>query len=125
MTGGTAEVKLITDGSSGVSAQVMPNGAHGMVTPEVGNPGELVLDFLQKGRRVTDGTTVVTSGSTSVAAGVAVPAWHPDRPGDRVDRDEIELYQRVHVRPFADVRRHGLRAGADRRGRPERAARRW
>ncbi len=104
VTDGTAEVKLITDGSSGVSAQVMPNGAHGTVTPEVGNPGKLVLDFLQKGRRVTDGTTVVTSGSTSSRLESLFPRGIPIGRVTDVDSDEIELFERVHVKPFADLR---------------------
>jgi rod shape-determining protein MreC len=104
VTDGTAEVKLITDGSSGVSAQVMPNGAHGTVTPEVGNPGQLVLDFLEKGRRVTDGTTVVTSGSTSTRLESLFPRGIPIGRVIGVDSNEIELFERVHVKPFADVR---------------------
>ena len=55
MTGGTAEVTLITDATSAVSAQVVPNGANGIVKPEVGKPDDLLLDFVQKGRRVTRG----------------------------------------------------------------------
>jgi rod shape-determining protein MreC len=104
VTGGTAEVKLITDGTSGVSAQVMPDGAHGTVTPEVGNAGKLVLDFLEKNRRVTDGTTVVTSGSTSSRLESLFPRGIPIGEVTDVDSDEIELFERVHVKPFADVR---------------------
>jgi rod shape-determining protein MreC len=104
VTGGTAEVRLITDGSSGVSAQVMPDGAHGTVTPEVGNPGSLVLDFLEKGRRVTAHTTVVTSGSTSSRLESLFPRGIPIGRVSDVDTDEVELFERVHVRPFADVR---------------------
>ena len=64
-TGGTAEVTLITDSESAVSAQVMPDGANGIVQAKVGNPREMLLDFVEKGRRITEGTTVVTSGFTS------------------------------------------------------------
>ena len=42
VTGGTAEVRLITDGQSGVSAQVFPEGVTGVVRPEVGNPEDLL-----------------------------------------------------------------------------------
>ena len=80
VTGGTADVSLITDGTSAVSAQVMPNGANGIVKPEVGKPDDLLLDFVEKKRPVTEGTTVVTSGFKSVRGRVAVPARHPDRP---------------------------------------------
>jgi rod shape-determining protein MreC len=105
VTGGTSEVTLITDASSAVSAQVMPDGANGVVKPEVGEPDDLLLDFLQKGRRVTKGTTVVTSGFTSSRVESRFPRGVPIGRVSRVDLDEIELYQRVHVKPFADLRR--------------------
>jgi rod shape-determining protein MreC len=105
VTGGTAEVTLITDGSSAVSAQVVPAGATGIVRPEVGNPRDLLLDFVQKGKRVTEGTTVVTSGFTSSRVESLFPRGIPIGRVTKVDLDEIELYQRVHVAPFADLRR--------------------
>ena len=105
VTGGTAEVTLITDASSAVSGQVMPNGASGVVKPEVGEPDDLLLDFVDKGRRVTEGTTVVTSGFTSSRVESLFPRGIPIGRVTRVDLDEIELYQRVHMKPFADLRR--------------------
>lgn len=105
VTGGTAEVTLISDASSYVSAQVMPDGAHGVITPAVGDPNDLLLDFLEKGRRVTEGTTVVTSGFTSRRVESLFPRGIPVGEVVEVDNDEVELYQRVHVRPFADLRR--------------------
>jgi rod shape-determining protein MreC len=104
VTGGTAEVTLITDASSAVSAQVMPNGATGIVKPEVGQPEDLLLDFVQRGRRVTEGTTVVTSGFTSTRVESLFPRGIPIGEVTTVDLDEVELYQRVHVEPFADLR---------------------
>ena len=58
VTGGTAEVRLITDGQSGVSAQVFPEGVTGVVRPEVGNPEDLLLEHVESGRRVTENTLV-------------------------------------------------------------------
>jgi rod shape-determining protein MreC len=104
VTGGTAEVTLITDASSAVSAQVMPDGANGIVKPEVGQPEDLLLDFVQKDRRVTEGTTVVTSGFTSSRVESLFPRGIPIGRVVKVDLDEVELYQRVHIRPFADLR---------------------
>ena len=107
VTGGTAEVSLITDGSSAVSAQVMPRGAAGIVKPQVGRPDDLLLDFIEKGKRVTEGTTVVTSGFTSSREGVEslFPRGIPIGRVTKVDLDEVDLYQRVHIKPFADLRR--------------------
>jgi rod shape-determining protein MreC len=104
VTGGTAEVTLITDASSAVSAQVMPAGAAGVVRPEVGNPNDLLLDYLQKGRRVTTGTTVVTSGFTSSRLESLFPRGIPIGRVTKVDLNEVDLFQRVHLKPFADVR---------------------
>jgi rod shape-determining protein MreC len=105
VTGGTGEVTLITDSSSAVSGQVMPEGANGIVRPEVGNPGDLLLDFVEKGKRVTQGTTVVTSGFTSSRVESLFPRGIPIGKVTKVDLDEVELYQRVHLKPFADLRR--------------------
>jgi rod shape-determining protein MreC len=105
VTGGTAEVTLITDASSAVSAQVMPNGANGIVKPEVGQPEDLLLDFVEKNRRVTEGTTVVTSGFASSRLESLFPRGIPIGEVTQVDLDEVDLYQRVHLRPFADLRR--------------------
>jgi rod shape-determining protein MreC len=118
LTGGTAEVTLLTDASSAVSAQVMPAGANGIVTPEVGNPRDLLLDFVERGRRVTEGTTVVTSGFTHSRVESLFPRGIPIGRVTAVDLDEIELYQRVHIRPFADLRRLDYMQVLTARGRP-------
>jgi len=124
VTGGTAEVSLITDGSSAVSAQVMPRGAAGIVKPQVGEPDDLLLDFIEKGRRVTEGTTVVTSGFTSSREGVEslFPRGIPIGRVTEVDLDEVDLYQRVHIKPFADLRRVDFVQVLTRPGRPAVAA---
>jgi rod shape-determining protein MreC len=119
VTGGTAEVSLITDASSAVGAQVMPRGAAGVVKPQVGEPDDLLLDYIEKGRRVTEGTTVVTSGFTSAREGVTslFPRGIPIGRVTRVDLDEVDLYQRVHIKPFADLRRVDYVQVLTRRGR--------
>lgn len=105
VTGGTAEVSLITDADSAVSAQVMPEGANGIVRPQVGKSNELLLDFIEKGKRVTQGTTVVTSGFASSRLESIFPRGIPIGRVREVDLDELELYQRVRIKPFADLGR--------------------
>jgi rod shape-determining protein MreC len=122
VTGGTAEVTLITDSQSAVSAQVMPNGATGIVRPEVGNPNDLLLDFVQKGKRVTTGTTVVTSGFASDNVRSIFPRGIPIGRVTKANLDEVELYQRVHIKPFADVRRIDFVQVLTRRGSPQQSA---
>lgn len=121
VTGGTAEVTLITDASSAVSAQIMPAGATGIVKPELGKPDDLLLQFV-RGRRVTEGTTVVTSGFTSSRVDSLFPRGVPIGTVSRVDVDEVELYQQVHVEPFADIRRLDIVSVLTERGQPQEAA---
>lgn len=102
---GNATVTLITDASSAVSAQIMPDGANGVVKPAVGNYNDLQLDFVQKGRRIRKGQTVVTSGFRARRLESLFPRGIPIGRVRRVDGDELELYQRVHIEPFADFRR--------------------
>jgi rod shape-determining protein MreC len=121
-TGGTAEVRLITDGESGVSAQVFPQGVSGIVRPEVGDPEQLLLENVESGRRVTEGTLVITSGFTSSQGESLFPRGIPIGRVTNVDFDELETYQRVHVRPFADLRRVDVVQVLTRRGVAQEAA---
>jgi rod shape-determining protein MreC len=116
VTGGAAEVRLITDGQSGVSAQVFPAGVSGVVKPEVGNPDDLLLEHVESGRRVTEKTLVITSGFTSSKTESLFPRGIPIGRVSRVDLDELETYQRVHIRPFADLRTLDLVQVLTRRG---------
>ena len=100
-----AQVTLVTDHTSGVSAQVAPEGASGLVKARVGDPSDLLLDFVEKGRPVLKGATVVTAGWRSSRLESLFPRGIPIGRVTRVDSRERELYQRVHLRPFADLRR--------------------
>lgn len=102
---GNAQVTLITDASSAVSAQVMPSGANGVVKPDVGRPNDMLLDFVEKDGRIRKGDTVVTSGFTAPSLESIFPRGIPIGKVTRIDPDERELYQRVHIEPFAEFRR--------------------
>lgn len=105
VTSGTATVTLITDGSSSVSAEVMPVGADGILRPAVGDPSDLQLDFVRKGNQIRKGLTVVTSGFRSGTLESLYPRGVPIGTVKAVSPNEIETYQRVHVQPFADFHR--------------------
>jgi rod shape-determining protein MreC len=122
VTGGTSEVTLITDASSAVSAQIVPDGTSGIVQPEVGNPKKLLLDFVEKGKRVKEGTTVVTSGFRSSRVESLFPRGIPVGKVTKADLQEIELYQRVTIEPFADLRRLDYMQVLRKRGAPLAAA---
>ena len=103
VTGGTAEVTLITDASIGVAAQVMPLGATGIVRPNIGNPRDLIMEFVEGGR-VTENTTVATSGFQIEKGQSLFPRGIPIGRVSDVNLDEVEIYQRVHLEPFADLK---------------------
>jgi len=103
--GGQAEVTLITDQSSNVSAEVMPDGSNGIVRPEVGNPNDMLLDYIQEGAKIAKGDSVVTSGFTSSKLDSLFPRDIPIGKVTKVEPSELEQYQRVHIQPYADLRR--------------------
>jgi rod shape-determining protein MreC len=105
VTGGQSEVTLITDESSAVSAEVMPDGSSGIVRPEVGNPNDMLLDYIQKGAKIGKGDSVVTSGFTSTKLDSLFPRDIPIGKVTKVEPSELELYQRVHLQPYADLHR--------------------
>lgn len=103
-TGGTAHVALITDASSAVSAEIMPRGVAGIVKPEIGGR-DLILDFIPKGSRVREGQVVVTSGFKAGALQSIFPRGIPIGKVGTVNQDQLDVYQRVRVHPYADLRR--------------------
>ena len=76
----------------------------GIVHPVVGDPNDLLLDYITKGRRVTEGTTVVTSGFSSDGVQSIFPRGIAIGRVTKVDPQEAEQFQRVHVKPLADIR---------------------
>jgi rod shape-determining protein MreC len=105
VTGGTATVTLIVDSSSSVSAQLLPDGKFGVVKPKVGNPNDMRLEYLDKKTKVKQGDMVITSGSISQRLEGLFPKGIPIGRVKRVDPDELDVYERIHIEPFADFKR--------------------
>jgi len=102
--GGSAQVLLLTDHESAVSAKVVPPGVQGVVKPEVGNPEKLILDFIDSTKRVHVGQTVVTAGWRAEGLASHFP---PGLPLGEVTKASIEQQvaeQKVDIRPYADLR---------------------
>jgi rod shape-determining protein MreC len=106
VSGHAAVVTLITDHSLAVSARVNESpGVSGMVKAAVGDPGDLVLQYLTSRDTVLPRQTVVTAGTISRST-----RWQslfpPGIPIGRVTRveDPASDTQVVHVRAFADLR---------------------
>jgi rod shape-determining protein MreC len=104
VTGGTARVTLITDESSHVDAEAVPGGTKGIVDPEVGNPDDMLLDYIQRNANIAPGQSVITSGLSSSGLGSLFPRGIPIGRVKRVDPSELATDQRVHIQPYANLR---------------------
>jgi rod shape-determining protein MreC len=102
-TSGNARVALITDSSSAVSAEVMPNGVSGVVMPEIGGR-DLVLRYIPKNSHLRTGQVVVTSGFKSGNLESLFPRGIPIGRVGSVSLDALETYQQVRVQPYAQLR---------------------
>jgi rod shape-determining protein MreC len=103
-TPNSAQVTLITDADSAVTARVTSSGATGVVEPDVGNPNDLQLDYLERGSRIAEGDMVVTAGFSTGDLGSIFPPGIPIGRITRASIEEQQAYQRVHLEPFADLR---------------------
>ena len=101
--GGSAQVTLITDHASAVSAKVVPVGIQGVMRPEVGDPEDLILDFIDSTKDVHGGQTVVTSGWRAQGLASLFPPGLPIGEVTSAPIVEQEASQQVHLRPFADI----------------------
>lgn len=103
-TSGTAQVTLITDHRSAVSARILQNGPLGVVKPEVGDPDDLILDFIQEDQDVSRGQTLVTAGSQASELESLFPYGIPVGEVTDAEVQAQESFKSVHVKPFADLR---------------------
>ena len=83
----------------------MPDGSSGILRPAVGDPSDLQLDFIQKGRQIKKGQAVVTSGFQSSGLQSLFPRGIPIGRVRTANPSEIQTYQRVHVQAYADFGR--------------------
>jgi rod shape-determining protein MreC len=100
---GSAQVMLITNHASAVTGKVLPGGVQGEVRPNVGNPQDLILDFINSTRSVHQGQAVVTSGWRAQGRASLFPPGLPIGEVTHASIVEQEASQQVHVRPYADL----------------------
>ena len=106
VTAGTATVTLITDPESAVTAKIAPGGQQGVVEGQVGDPEDLILDFIDTAKLINRGDTIVTAGWRSEELGLD-SLFPPNLPIGEVTEAPIDAQQasqQVHLRPFADLR---------------------
>lgn len=101
--GGSSQVTLLTDHTSAVSAKVLPGGAQGVVKPDVGDPEDLVLDFIDSARNIGAGQAVVTAGWRARDLASLFPPGLLIGEVTEASILEQEASQQVHLRPFADI----------------------
>jgi rod shape-determining protein MreC len=104
VTRGNAQVTLITDPNSAVTARALPGGSTGVVEPNVGDPRDLTLNFVQRGEEIEEGQLIVTAG---FSAGSLTSLFPPGIPIGKVSESSLEeqqAYQRIHLKAFADLR---------------------
>jgi rod shape-determining protein MreC len=104
VTGGSARVTLITDHSEAVSAKIVPSGTQGVMKPSVGDPEDLIVDFLDSEKRVGKGQSVVTAGWRGQGIESNYPPNLPIGEVAEASLLEQEAQRQVHVRPYADLR---------------------
>jgi rod shape-determining protein MreC len=97
-----AQVSLITDSSMGVSARIGVTAATGIVQPKVGEPDDLLLQYLRANTPATKGEYVFTSGTVASPDDSLYPRGIPI--GQVTSVDEESAYESVNVHPLANLR---------------------
>lgn len=103
VSGGSSQVTLLTDHASAVTAKVVPQGVQGLIRPNLGDPEDLVLDFIDSSRKVGAGDAVVTSGWRAQGFASHFPPNLLIGEVTRAPIDEQVASQQVHLRPYADM----------------------
>jgi rod shape-determining protein MreC len=101
---GSSQVMLLTDHASAITAKVVPVGVQGVIKPEVGNPEDLILDFIDSTTEVHRGQAVVTAGWRAQGHASLFPPGLPLGEVTKASIVEQEANEQVDVRPFADLR---------------------
>ncbi|MGI8921606.1 MAG: rod shape-determining protein MreC [Solirubrobacteraceae bacterium] len=112
VTSNASQVTLITDHTSGVSAKVLPGAnrpatdlrsSTGVVVPSVGDPKNLLLQYVDPSQKVQPGDYVVTAGSTSGPLESLFPPNIPIGQVSRVDAGSGDVGQNIHLKPASDL----------------------
>ncbi len=97
-----AQVSLITDSAVEVTAKISATGAVGLVQPEVGEPGRLLMQIYQSSTTAAvPGDYVVTSGTVASPGDSLYPKGIPI--GQVTSVNEQGGFKSVEVSPLADL----------------------
>lgn len=103
VAGEAAQVSLITDSKFWVSARIAGDRAAGMLQPKVGNPSDLLLQYLPSNTQASENQLVETSGTVESPYESLFPGGIPI---GTITSIESESVYRVNVRPAVEL--HGL-----------------
>jgi rod shape-determining protein MreC len=96
-----AQVSLITDSVMGVSARISSTNTVGIIQPKVGEPNDLLLQYLPVNAQANPGEYVETSGTVSTPDDSLYPPGIPI--GQVTSANEESAYRSVNVRPLANL----------------------
>jgi rod shape-determining protein MreC len=96
----SAQVSLITDSRVSVSARISGSRQAGMLQPKVGNPSDLLLQYLPSNTKASEGELVETSGTVESGYESLFP---PGIPIGTVASVESESPYKVNVRPAVEL----------------------
>jgi rod shape-determining protein MreC len=100
VVGDGAHVDLITDPSMGVSARIGTSNSTGLLQPKVGEPGDLVLQYIPSTTPANAGEYVVTSGTVSSEESLYPPGLLI---GQVTSENEESGFKSVNVHPLANL----------------------
>jgi rod shape-determining protein MreC len=95
-----AQVDLISDSSMGVSARIGTSQATGLLQPKVGDPNDLLLQYLPTDTQANAGEYVVTAGNVAGDESLYPPGIVI---GQVTSVDEESAYKSVNVHPIANL----------------------
>lgn len=96
----TAQISLITDSRVSVSSRISGHRAAGMLQPKVGNPSDLLLQYLPTNTKASEGELVETSGTVEHPYESLFPAGIPV---GTITSIESESPYKVNVRPAVEL----------------------
>jgi rod shape-determining protein MreC len=98
-----AQVSLITDSEVGVTVKIATTGVPGLLEPKVGEPNDLLMEYLPQTTRVKHGDYVLTAG-TLPSSGEDYSLFPPGIPVGQVTSVNMgSPYKSVNVHPLADL----------------------
>ena len=96
-----AQVDLITSSTMGVSARISTSTTTGILQPKLGDPNDLLLQYLPTSAKANAGEYVVTSGTLASGQDSLYPPGIII--GQVTSTNEESAYRSVNVRPIANL----------------------